>query len=324
MAASIVKAINLLLSGSSYLHSNFTGRPKIWGMPPAISVELTNHCNLNCPECSSGCGIMTRERGFMDIGLFRNVIDELKPYLYSTSLYYQGEPMLHPQFFEFLEYSRSLTTTISTNGHFLTVDNSEKIADSGLDRLVVSLDGMDQTVYSIYRKNGDLGRVIEGIDNVLAAKEKLHSSLAVEVQFLVNRFNEHQIAQAKRFANERSIMLRLKSMQVINEGSTEDWMPEKRIFRRYDLQARGFVIKSSLPDKCRRAWFNPVVTWDGKVIPCCFDKNADHPMGDLSKSSFREIWYGLEYRNFRNRILTGRRQINICRNCTEGLRGVKT
>jgi radical SAM protein with 4Fe4S-binding SPASM domain len=324
MAALFVKAVNLLLSGSSYLHSTFTGKPVVWGMPAAISTELTNHCNLDCPECFSGSGKMTRERGYMDITLFRNILEELRPYLYNVSLYFQGEPMLHPQFFDFLKHSGDLTTTVSTNGHFLTVGNSEKIVTSGLDRLIVSLDGMDQTVYSRYRKNGDLSRVITGIDNLLAARKKVHSSLEVEVQFLVNRFNEHQIVQAERFANEREIRLRFKSMQVINEGSIEEWMPEMKKFRRYKMKGSRYVIKSSLPDRCRRLWFNPVVTWDGKVIPCCFDKNADHVMGDLNKNSFREIWNGSEYQKFRSLILTGRSHMDICRNCTEGLKGVKT
>ncbi len=324
MATSFVKAVNLFLSGSSYLQSAFTGRPAIRGMPAAISAELTNHCNLDCPECLSGAGLMTRERGFMEIGLFRNLVDELRPYLYNVSLYFQGEPMLHPQFFDFLEHSGGLSTTVSTNGHFLTAANSEKIASSRLGRLIVSLDGLDQDVYSTYRKKGDFGRVIEGIDNVIAARRKLHSSLAVEVQFLVNRFNEHQIVQAERFASERRIRLRLKSMQVINEESIEEWMPEMRRYRRYELKGRRYAIKSSMPNRCRRVWFNPVVTWDGKVIPCCFDKNANHVMGDLSINSFREIWNGSEYQNFRRRILTGRSHINICRNCTEGLKGIKT
>lgn len=232
--------------------------------------------------------------------------------------------MMHPQFFDFLEHSKEFTTTVSTNGHFLSVENSEKIISSGLNRLIISLDGMDQTVYSRYRRMGDSGKVIEGIDNVLAARKRLHSSLSVEIQFLVNRFNEHQIFQAEQFAYERNIKLRFKSMQVLNEERIEEWMPEIRKFRRYEVKGTRYTIRSSLPDRCRRVWFNPVVTWDGKVIPCCFDKNADYVMGDLNINSFREIWNGSEYQNFRSRILTERSRINICRNCTEGLKGVNT
>ncbi len=324
MSVSFVKPVNLLLSGYSYLQGSFLRKPGVWGMPPAISAELTNHCNLNCPECFSGSGIMERKRGFMDIGLFRDILDELKPFLCNINLYFQGEPMLHPRFFSFLEHARHVRTTVSTNGHFLTAENSGYLAASGLGRLIVSIDGMDQTAYSRYRRNGEIDRVTAGIENVMAARKRLNSSMAVELQFLVNRYNEHQVEKARQFANERGIRLRLKSMQVINEESIQEWMPEMKKFRRYELREGKYTIKSSMSDNCRRIWFNPVLTWDGKVLPCCFDKNADHVMGDLNDNSFRSIWHGSEYQKFRYRILTDRSGIAICRNCTEGLKGVKT
>ena len=83
------------------------------------------------------------------------------------------------------------------------------------------------------------------------------------------------------------------------------------------------MIRSSLPDRCARLWFNPVITWDGKVLPCCFDKDADHIMGDLNQESFRDIWNGAKYRLFRRILLSDRSSIEICRNCTSGLKGVK-
>ena len=89
------------------------------------------------------------------------------------------------------------------------------------------------------------------------------------------------------------------------------------------LKDGEYVINNSLPDRCARLWFNPVVTWDGKVVPCCFDKDAEYVMGDLNTDSFREIWDGPKYRIFRKSILTGRHMIEICRNCTSGLIGIK-
>jgi radical SAM protein with 4Fe4S-binding SPASM domain len=66
-------------------------------------------------------------------------------------------------------------------------------------------------------------------------------------------------------------------------------------------------------------WFNPVITWDGKVIPCCFDKDADHILGNINEDSFRKIWTGQRYTIFRKGILNGRKMTEICRNCTSGL-----
>ena len=323
MAGRFIKTMNALMSGSSFLLSSVRGKPSISGMPVSISFELTNHCNLRCPECASGSDLIKRARGFMDIELYKKVVAELTPYLYYINLYFQGEPMMHPQFFSFQGLTRNINTIVSTNGHFLTAENSERLAMSGLKRLVVSLDGMDQEVYSEYRRQGEFGEVVAGIKNVADARDKFRSSLKLDLQFLVNKYNEHQIHEAERFAKEVGACLKLKSMQVISSENIEKWMPVEKKYRRYHKINGTNVIKNSMPGRCSRLWFNPVITWDGLVIPCCFDKDAEFVMGDLNKDSFRTIWNNAEYYKFRNRVLTQRKSIAICRNCTSGLREVR-
>lgn len=324
MTGILVKPLNTILTGFSFLHGSITGKAVPFSMPCSISAELTNQCNLLCPECASGSGMMTRPRGYMDKDLFRKLTDELRPYLNNINLFFQGEPMLHPGLPDFIKLASGIKTTLSTNGHFLTEENSFKIVRSGLDKIIISLDGMDQTTYSEYRRSGDFDRVISGIYNVKRAKAEFNSNLTVEIQFLVNRYNESQIDEARRFAGETGVKLRLKSMQVVDYADAEKWMPSSRKYRRYIRKDGEYRIKGSLPGRCLRLWYNPVVTWDGLVVPCCFDKNAEYVMGDLNRNSFREIWLGPEYSAFRNKVLKGRSETDICRNCTSGLRGVRT
>lgn len=323
MIESFIKPVNLFAAGYSYLKSAVTGKADINFMPVSVSVELTNNCNLNCPNCSSGSGLMTRKRGYMDIGLYRKTIKELSPWLYNVNLYFQGEPMLHPQFFSFFGDWMKFDTVVSTNGHFLSEENSEKIVKTGLKKLIVSLDGIDQKTYSAYRINGSMKSVIDGLRNVTHARQIHNSSITIEIQFLVNRFNEHQIPMVRQLAKSVSASLSLKSMQITDKENMATWLPSDRRFRRYKVKGEGYVIKSILPDRCARLWFNPVITWDGKVVPCCFDKDAEYVLGDLKIDSFREIWNGPKYRMFRKSILTGRNMIEMCRNCTSGLRGVR-
>ena len=322
MTEGLTKPVNGFLAGYSFLKSSFAGRAMVYGMPPSIGTELTNNCNLQCPECSSGSGQMQREHGFMDIELFKRVISELQPYLYYINLYFQGEPMLHPLFFSFLEYSSNIKTVISTNGHFLSEENAEKIARSGLKKLIISLDGIDQKTYSAYRINGSINTVLDGIGNIADAKKKFRSSLKIEIQFLVNKLNENQIPQIRQLAEKLKSSLKLKSMEIINKENIVLWLPFNERFRRYKIKDGEYAVKNSLPGRCARLWFNPVITWDGKVIPCCFDKDAKYVMGDLNQESFSEIWNGTKYRLFRRVLLSDRSTTEICRNCTSGLRGV--
>jgi radical SAM protein with 4Fe4S-binding SPASM domain len=323
MIKTLLKPVNLIKAGYSYIKSSAGGKADIKGMPVSVSIELTNNCNLSCPHCSSGSGIMTRKRGYMNIDLFRKAVKELNPYLYNLNLYFQGEPMLHPLFFSFLDSCMGNKTIVSTNGHFLSEENSERLALSGLSKLIVSLDGMDQESYSAYRINGNIDKVIKGLRNITRAIKMKGSALKVELQFLVNGFNEHQIPQVKELAKELNANLRLKSMQIVDKKEIGSWLPSDKRFRRYILRDGEYVLNNSLPDRCARLWFNPVVTWDGYVVPCCFDKDAEYVMGNLNTDSFSDIWDGPKYRIFRKSILTGRHMIEMCRNCTSGLRGAK-
>jgi radical SAM protein with 4Fe4S-binding SPASM domain len=323
MPGSYLKYINGLSAAYFFLQSTVTKRAVVSGMPPALSIELTNYCNLRCPECNSGSGAMTRSRGYMDYGLFKKILSELKPWLLYLNLYFQGESMMHPDFFKMLRKCEGINSTLSTNGHYINESDAEQIVRSGLSRLIICIDGLDNETYNIYRKNGNLTRVMEAISHISRARQKKGSSMVLELQFLVNRFNEHQIPGMQQLAARMDAKLRLKSMQVISSGSHSNWMPGNRKYRRYEPGLKDYEIKNSFPDRCARLWFNPVITWDGRVVPCCFDKDAEHVMGNMNEESFADIWNGPKFRIFRRLILTDRSTVDICRNCTAGMKGVK-
>jgi radical SAM protein with 4Fe4S-binding SPASM domain len=323
MSQHLLKPANFLIAGYSFVKSSLTGFPGIYGMPLSVGIELTNNCNLRCPECVTGAGLMKRKHGFMDINLYDKIMKEIGHYLFNVNLYFQGEPMLHPDFFSFISKAGNTSTIVSTNGHYLTDENSENIAKSTLKKLIISLDGADQETYSAYRKNGNFNKVIDGIKNVAFCKKKFNSSLKIEIQVLINRLNENQVPKIKELAREVKASLKLKSMQLINKNDSGMWMPSEAKFKRYKIHNGEYTVKNRLPDRCARLWFNPVVTWNGKVLPCCFDKNAEYIMGDLNHDSFRDIWEGPKYRIFRKSVLADRSLIDICRNCTSGLMGVK-
>lgn len=308
---------------SSYYFSRLSKTPVQWGLPMHLTIEPTTSCNLRCPECPSGLRSFTRPTGMLQPETFMQAVDELKDHLIYLYLYFQGEPFLHPQFSDLIQYAtgKGLYVVTSTNGHFLNEDNARAVVESGLDRLIISIDGATQETYESYRVGGSLDKVKEGTRNLIYWKKKLaRKTPHVIFQFLVVKPNEHQIPDVYALAEELGIdEVKLKTAQVYDYKDGNELIPSIDKYARYKLNADGtYSIKNELLNHCWKLWHSCVITWDGKVVPCCFDKDAKYVMGDINEQSFNEIWQAKAYHNFRTSIIKARKEIDICRNCSEG------
>jgi len=308
---------------ASYYLSRLLKRPIQWGLPFTVSIEPTTACNLRCPECPSGLRAFTRPTGNLREDFFRRTVDELHDKLIYLIFYFQGEPYINPRFLDMVNYAhrRGIYTITSTNGHFLNEENARKTVESGLGRLIISVDGTTQEVYESYRREGKLDAVLQGARNVVAMKRKLNARTPhVIFQFLVVRPNEHQIPEIYRLAREIGVdEVKLKTAQVYDYRNGNPLIPLDERYARYRRQADGtYRVKNKLLNHCWKLWHSCVITWDGRVVPCCFDKDAAHQLGDLKAQPFAKLWHGSPYRAFRERLQEGRNQIDICTNCTEG------
>ncbi len=317
------RAINALKIVSSFYVTSWMRKPIQWGMPFTISLEPTTACNLRCPECPSGLRAFTRPTGNLKEDFFRDTINELHRDLLYLIFYFQGEPYINPKFLDMVKHAneKGIYTITSTNGHFLSKENSRKTVESGLARLIISIDGTTQETYESYRKEGNLGNVLQGAKNIVEAKRAAKSKTPhIIFQFLVVKPNEHQIPDIYKLAEEIGAdEVKLKTAQVYDYVNGNDLIPTQDKYARYRKQADGtWTVKNELLNHCWKLWHSCVITWDGLVVPCCFDKDADYRLGDLKKTPFRAIWHGAAYQNFRQRLLRGRDQIDICTNCTEG------
>lgn len=220
--------------------------------------------------------------------------------------------------------SKKIYTATSTNAHYLTDENARRTVQSGLDRLIVSIDGTTQETYEQYRVGGRLEKVLQGAANVVKWKRQLKSKTPLLIfQFLVVRHNEHQIEEVKKLAREIGVdQVRLKTAQVYDfEADPNQLIPRNEKYSRYKKGADGKMkFKGRMAAHCWRLWHDPVITWDGAVVPCCFDKDAAHKMGSLQQDSFKDIWQNQPYRHFRAKLLRGRKNIDICANCSEGVK----
>jgi radical SAM protein with 4Fe4S-binding SPASM domain len=296
---------------------------KVWGMPFAASIEPTTACNLGCPECPSGLKQFTRPTGRLDTTAHEKMLASIGKQTFYINYYFQGEPFIHPKFLELIQtaHQRNIYTATSTNAHFISAENAKDIVKSGLDRLIISIDGLTQATYEQYRVHGKLEKVIEGTKHMVAAKKALKSKTPHLIfQFLVVKPNEHEISAVFDLAKELKVNeVRLKTAQLYDYENGNPLLPENEKYARYTLGKDGkYHPKYKLLDQCWRMWSSTVLTWDGKVVPCCFDKDAKHVLGDVTKAHFKTIWKSTQYTNFRKAVFTNRQAIDICKNCSEG------
>jgi radical SAM protein with 4Fe4S-binding SPASM domain len=256
----------------------------------------------------------------MEWGVFTKAVDELAPHLMSAILYFQGEPLLHPEFLKMVNYchQKRIYTYTSTNAQLIDDDMARKIVESGLDKIIISVDGLTPGVYATYRRGGNLNNTIEAIRLLAAWKKRLKTRYPViEAQFIVMKHNEFQMYdfryEAKKWGADKAVW-KTAQIDLRRVGS---WVPVQRVFSRYKKAADGsWTLKRSLKNRCWRQWSSAVVAVNGDVIPCCFDKNGRYAFGNIKDASFVRIWNGEKATAFGNAIRKNRKQFEMCRNCT--------
>lgn len=315
------KLKNILLVSFSYLISRVSRRPFLAGLPITLSIEPVNFCNLSCPECPVGKGSLTRKPGKMELRLFSDIIKKIASHTSYLTLYFQGEPLLHPDFIAFVKIAKlhKIYTASSTNGQILNDEMAKNIVESGLNKLIISVDGTTQEVYEKYRIGGSLTSTLEGVKSVVAWKKKLKFNTPyLELQFLVMKHNEHQISEIKKLAKKCGVnKLSLKTAQIIDYEKGSEFIPSQKKYARYQQNRKGiFIRKKKICNRCWRAFSGAVITINGDILPCSYDKNGEHIFGNIKEQSLEDIWHNKKATSFRQQILRDRKVIEICGNCT--------
>lgn len=301
------------------LGSSLFKKAVVHPLPVAVSLDISHHCNLKCSQCIRREGEGVREGGFMPVSLIQNVMSQIGKDLKQVYLYYLGEPLMHPELSSCLLASRGPERILSTNGSLL-LKKAELLLEEPPEKLIVAVDTLRES--NTMRPGQDVREVLEGIACLAALRKK--AGLAYPkmiVQTLVFRENEPELkAIRKAVLKAGADTHQCKSVQLRDFSEAETWLPRSFRLRRYERNRNGHYQRKALPaTPCMRLWRHPVVRWDGKVLPCCFDKKGEYVLGDLNRHSFRDIWYGERYHVFRQQYVQGRSKPEICHNCTTGL-----
>ncbi len=316
--------MNALKIVISFQISKIVRRPVVWGKPLTFSIEPTNFCNLECPECPSGLGALTRPLGLLKFENFKKVIDQIYGHCFYIQLFFQGEPYINKELPEMIKYARSknIYVSISTNGLLLNEKKVDIVLNNAPDKLIFSIDGLDEKSYQNYRVGGTFKNADAALRLFIQKRnEKKRKKPFVEFQFIVMKQNEDQIEKVFSYGKEAGVdNVVLKTMQVSSYENAVHFLPENEEYRRYILKNGKLKMKGNIKNHCFALWRTSVVTWDGKIVPCCFDKDAKYELGLLNGKTFDEIWKNKKYYNFRKSVLENRNGIDMCTNCTEGLK----
>jgi len=279
-------------------------------------IEPTNRCTLRCPTCFSHQD--GRNKRDMGIKEFKRIIDANANLIKTLSLYNYGEPFVNNNLMEMVFYAKNKGihyVKVATNGMHLTKPKIKKILNSGLDYLSISLDGAIKETYDKFRIGGRFQRVVSNIHNLARAKKAAGSNLSIEVQFIIMRHNEHEIADIANLAMNLGVdFLRLKTV-LIKKHKWKYLLPVYPQHSRY-IQKRG-------SNKCLKPLKELVINSDGTVIPCCYIVGKDikkFKIGNIFNVSLQEILNTNKYREFIKKCTIEKSSLSCCVNCNEGSR----
>lgn len=295
-------------------------KARVLGLPRDIMIEPTSGCNLNCALCPSARKYLKGKPHMMTIEEFKIIADRLKGNTPTLTLFFRGEPFLDPDFLKMVRYANAnhFRTMTSTNAMLIRDSMIDDVIDSGLDKLVVAMDGMTKETYEAYRIGGKFEQVYATVKKICAAKKRKGVTKPyVQIQFIVMKHNEKDIKllpAAKKDLGVDNIQLKYVAIPTWAEKDkstlqkmAKDYIPTIGV-KRYTDDLR--IITP--PDECPFVRKTAVMC-NADVVVCCFDINAQYKVGNLLKQDFGEIWNSPQYKKYREQL--AHFKLKICKNC---------
>jgi len=274
--------------------------------PFYVNVEPTNLCNFRCKVCSlDGSG----EKGFMEMGLFRRIIDEAKQIgVHEIAHFLGGEPLLHPEITEMVDYvkQKGLRNYVHSNASRLTPDISERFLRSGLDYLGITFDGDEKETYERMRPGSSYERTLENFTEFLRLKQALGAKTRSSLKIL------KPYARGAESKTVRQDFLNLFAGLPLDEivvTHPHTWRGEKM-----DNQHSPY---GEYYYPCYCLWGTMSIGWNGRVHGCSADLNGNVTAGDLNHQSIMEIWNSETFKLLRKK-LKGKeyKDLELCKDCS--------
>ena len=293
---------------------------KVRGHPYELIIESSSVCNLRCPGCLAHS--KDYHHGLMNIEKFKEIVDIYKDYVYNIELFSWGEPLYNKEIFKMIRYAkdRNIFVRISSNFNKISDEGIEEIIESKLDLLKFAVDGTSQESYGKYRINGDFKLAMKNVKKLLEKRKSLKSETPlIEWQFIVNRYNEHEMEKAKEIAKELGIdRLRFMNFSPIhinsenNREEAERWLPKNKRYRFWEssLKPKDYVFNTN----CTYLWQSLTVSSEGKINLC---PNRIGSKVDCAEVGEKDFWNKNHFTKARN-LFRKKTEVQIpCSGCRE-------
>jgi MoaA/NifB/PqqE/SkfB family radical SAM enzyme len=302
-------------------------RSVVRGQPYNIIVDTCNLCNLRCPLCRTGANLNQRGKGMMALEDFKRFIDPLADRALFVTLHNWGEPLLNKDIYRMIAHaqSRGLATRLSSNLYAMEREDLERVVDSGLNHITVSLDGASEETYVKYRVGGHFQKVFGNLKTLVEIRRHRRTWFPIiEWQFLVMRHNEHEIPTVRKLADE--IGVDVLNMGRIGFGETpydgahdhalgEEWLPRHHGTYRYPYDGGALY-----DTPCFFLWESVTLSRDGGLAPCCVLDDPRMDSGNLLEEPFEKIWNNDLYRSSRREFDPRLQGESGCRTACAGCR----
>jgi MoaA/NifB/PqqE/SkfB family radical SAM enzyme len=276
--------------------------------PDRIYVESTNHCNLKCVMCPTGLGVIERPKGYMDMSLYRRIVDEVGGLVGSAVLHSWGEPLMHPDLFEMIVYGKraGIRMETSTNITLLNEERARRVLDAGLDVLYLAMDGVTKETYERVRVNAKWEKSLRNIERFLELKRERGAPTKVVMQIIAMKETRAEVDEFVRRWNRPEV-------DQVNVKHLDTWGDQvDRITDRKDEQ-------SAMPMRrvpCPNLWYHGYVFWDGTLVSCERDFDTKTPLGNVRDGVLR-AWNGPGMQALRRHHREGDYSAPACAKCTE-------
>lgn len=272
---------------------------KRFATPRNLVVEPVAGCNVACSACPQD--VLKRPYGLMTLDMFHRIITKTDPK--SIGLYFMGEPFLNPDIFKMIEYARHAKVTINTNGSTLLRDY-EKIMNSGLDKIAVSIDGVTQETFEAYRHGINAAEVLAGLKRLTMIKSHVEDKPHIQVRTLMFETTKQEIELIDQTIAQMGITDHRHITPIIT-----GWGGKQNP----DIGTLGQTgrKKNTKPRICP-SLFRMAVTWDGFILPCCNDVHGENVFGNIKYGSWNHIMWNSEMWKKK-----AKRGFKICENCYE-------